>query len=287
MNNNIRNITIIAHVDHGKTSLLDYIRKAQVTKGEAGGITQHIGAYTISHNKKDITFIDTPGHAAFSHMRQRGTDITDIIIIVVAADDGVKPQTEEVIKLAKASGVPVIVALNKMDKETAQPDLVKGQMAERDMNPTDWGGDVEFIPVSAKSGMGIDDLLENILLTADFLELKANKDALAKAAVVEASLEKGRGPVATVIVQNGTLKVGDYVVCGSAYGRVKALIDENNKQVKTLCPSHTAQVAGLSEVPASGEIMSVINSDKNAKLMHLSAMSMIDVKNFLIQLNLH
>ena len=258
-------ITIMGHVDHGKTSLLDAIRDAKVTDGEAGGITQHIGAYTVTHNKKDITFIDTPGHAAFSQMRQRGTDITDIIIIVVAADDGVKPQTEEVIKLAKASGVPVIVALNKMDKETAQPDLVKGQMAERDMNPTDWGGDVEFIPVSAKSGMGIDDLLENILLTADVLELKANKDALAKAAVVEASLEKGRGPVATVIVQNGTLKVGDYVVCGSAYGRVKALIDENNKQVKTLCPSHTAQVAGLSEVPASGEIMTVMNSDKDAK----------------------
>ena len=258
-------ITIMGHVDHGKTSLLDAIRDAKVTDGEAGGITQHIGAYTVTHNKKDITFIDTPGHAAFSQMRQRGTDITDIIIIVVAADDGVKPQTEEVIKLAKASGAPVIVALNKMDKETAQPDLVKGQMAERDMNPTDWGGDVEFIPVSAKSGMGIDDLLENILLTADVLELKANKDALAKAAVVEASLEKGRGPVATVIVQNGTLKVGDYVVCGSAYGRVKALIDENNKQVKTLCPSHTAQVAGLSEVPASGEIMTVMNSDKDAK----------------------
>jgi translation initiation factor IF-2 len=258
-------ITIMGHVDHGKTSLLDAIRDAKVTDGEAGGITQHIGAYTITHNKKDITFIDTPGHAAFSQMRQRGTDITDIIIIVVAADDGVKPQTEEVIKLAKASGAPVIVALNKMDKETAQPDLVKGQMAERDMNPTDWGGDIEFIPVSAKSGMGIDDLLENILLTAEVLELKANKNALAKAAVVEASLEKGRGPVATVIVQNGTLKVGDYVVCGSAYGRVKALIDENNKQVKTLCPSHTAQVAGLSEVPASGEIMTVMSSDKEAK----------------------
>ena len=258
-------ITIMGHVDHGKTSLLDAIRNAKVTEGEAGGITQHIGAYTIEHNKKDITFIDTPGHAAFSHMRQRGTDVTDIIIIVVAADDGVKPQTEEVIKLAKESDAPVIVALNKMDKETAQPDMVKGQMAEQGMNPVDWGGDVEFVPVSAKSGMGIDDLLEHILLTAEVLELKANEKALAKAAVVEASLEKGRGPVATVIVQNGTLKVGDYVVCGSAYGRVKALVDENNKQVKTLGPSHTAQVAGLSEVPASGEIMTVMNSDKEAK----------------------
>ncbi len=258
-------ITIMGHVDHGKTSLLDAIREAKVTEGEAGGITQHIGAYTIKQHGNPITFIDTPGHAAFSHMRQRGTDITDIIIIVIAADDGVKPQTEEVIKLAKDSGKPIIVALNKMDKETAQPDMVKGQMAEHGMNPADWGGDVEFIPVSAKSGMGIDDLLENILLTADVLELKANVNALAKASVVEASLEKGRGPVATVIVQNGTLKVGDYVVCGSAYGRVKALIDENNKQVKSLLPSHTAQVAGLSEVPASGEIMTVMSNDKEAK----------------------
>ena len=258
-------ITIMGHVDHGKTSLLDAIRDAKVTEGEAGGITQHIGAYTIEQHGKPITFIDTPGHAAFSHMRQRGTDITDIIIIVVAADDGVKPQTEEVIKLAKESGAPVIVALNKMDKETAQPDLVKGQMAEHGMNPADWGGDIEFVPVSAKTGMGIDDLLENILLTADVLELKANKNALAKAAVVESSLEKGRGPVATVIVQNGILKVGDYVVCGAAYGRVKALIDENNKQIKTLFPSHTAQVAGLSEVPASGEVMTVMSNDKEAK----------------------
>ncbi|MCW8953390.1 MAG: translation initiation factor IF-2, partial [Sulfurimonas sp.] len=258
-------ITIMGHVDHGKTSLLDAIRNAKVSEGEAGGITQHIGAYTIEQHGKPITFLDTPGHAAFSHMRQRGTDITDIIIIVVAADDGVKPQTEEVIKLAKESGVPIIVALNKMDKETAQPDLVKGQMAERGINPADWGGDIEFVPVSAKSGMGIDDLLENILLTADVLELKANENAMAKAAVVESSVEKGRGPVATVIVQNGTLKVGDYVVCGSAHGRVKALIDENNKQVKFLLPSHTAQVVGLNEVPASGEIMTAMGSDKEAK----------------------
>ena len=258
-------ITIMGHVDHGKTSLLDAIREARVTEGEAGGITQHIGAYTITQHGNAITFLDTPGHAAFSSMRQRGTDVTDIIIIVVAADDGVKPQTLEVIKLAQESGAPVIVALNKMDKETAQPDMVKGQMAEHGMNPVDWGGDVEFIPVSAKTGMGIDDLLENILITADVLELKANVNAMARAAVVESSLEKGRGPVATVIVQNGTLKVGDYVVCGSAYGRVKALMDEHNKQVKTLLPSHTAVVAGLNEVPASGEIMMVMNSDKEAR----------------------
>ena len=258
-------ITIMGHVDHGKTSLLDAIREAKVTDGEAGGITQHIGAYTIEQHGKAITFIDTPGHAAFSHMREKGTEITDIIVIVVAADDGVKPQTLEVIKLAKESGAPIIVALNKMDKETAQPDMVKGQMAEHGINPVDWGGDVEFVPVSAKSGMGIDDLLENILTTAEILELKANENAMAKAAVIESSLEKGRGPVATVIVQNGTLKVGDYVVCGASYGRVKAMMDEHKKQIKSLLPSHTAVIAGLNEVPASGEIMMVMESDKAAK----------------------
>ncbi len=258
-------ITIMGHVDHGKTSLLDAIRKAKVADGEAGGITQHIGAYTINQNGKDITFIDTPGHAAFSNMRQRGTDITDIIIIVVAADDGVKPQTLEVIKLAKESGKPIIVALNKMDKETANPDLVKGQMAEHGINPVDWGGDVEFIPVSAKTDMGIDELLENILITAEVLELKANPNAMAKAAVVESSLEKGRGAVATVIVQNGTLKVGNYVVCGAAYGRVKALMNDMGKNIKEVSPSHTAVVVGLNEVPSSGEIMMAMNSDKEAK----------------------
>jgi translation initiation factor IF-2 len=258
-------ITIMGHVDHGKTSLLDAIRSAKVTDGEAGGITQHIGAYTVEQHGEPITFIDTPGHAAFGAMRQRGTDVTDIIIIVVAADDGVKPQTEEVIKIAKDSGAPVIVALNKMDKETANPDMVKAQMAEHGMTPVDWGGDVEFIPLSAKSGMGIDDLLENILITAEVLELKANPTVPAKSAVVEASLEKGRGPVATVIVQNGTLKVGDNIVCGSSYGRVKALIDENGKQIKSIGPSHTAQVAGLDSVPPSGEILMAVSSDKEAK----------------------
>ncbi|WP_457747833.1 translation initiation factor IF-2 [Sulfurimonas sp.] len=258
-------ITIMGHVDHGKTSLLDAIRNAKVTEGEAGGITQHIGAYTVNQNGKDITFIDTPGHAAFSSMRQRGTDITDLIIIVVAADDGVKPQTLEVIKLAKDSGKPIIVALNKMDKETANPDLVKGQMAEQGINPVDWGGDIEFVPVSAKSGMGIDELLENILLTAEVLELKANPNAKAKAAVVESSLEKGRGPVATVIVQNGTLKVGDHVVCGAAYGRVKALVNDMGKNIKAVAPSHTAVTVGLNEVPPAGEILMAMESDKEAK----------------------
>jgi len=258
-------ITIMGHVDHGKTSLLDAIRKAKVADSEAGGITQHIGAYTISQHGKEITFIDTPGHAAFSHMRERGADVTDIIVIVVAADDGVKPQTVEVIKLAKESGAPIIVALNKIDKESANPDLVKGQMAEHGINAVDWGGDVEFVPVSAKTGEGIDDLLENILLTAEVMELKADPTAMAKAAVVESSLEKGRGAVATVIVQNGTLKVGDNIVCGAAYGRVKALIDENGKQIKQIGPSHTAVVVGLNEVPASGEIMVAMKSDKEAK----------------------
>ncbi len=258
-------ITIMGHVDHGKTSLLDAIRSAKVSEGEAGGITQHIGAYTVEQHGEPITFIDTPGHAAFGAMRQRGTDVTDIIVIVVAADDGVKPQTEEVIKIAKESGAPVIVALNKMDKDSANPDLVKGQMAEHGMTSVDWGGDIEFVPLSAKAGTGIDELLENILITADVLELKANPNAPAKSAVVEASLEKGRGPVATVIVQNGTLKVGDNIVCGSSFGRVKALIDENGKQIKEIGPSHTAQVAGLDTVPPSGEILMSVGSDKEAK----------------------
>lgn len=258
-------ITIMGHVDHGKTSLLDAIRKAKVTENEAGGITQHIGAYTISQHGQEITFIDTPGHAAFSSMRQRGTDITDIIIIVVAADDGVKPQTEEVIKIAKESGAPIIVAMNKMDKETANPDMVKAQLAERGITPVDWGGDVEFVPLSAKSGMGLDELLENILVTAEILELKANPKADAKAAVVESSLEKGRGAVATVIVQNGTLRVGEYVVCGKSYGRIKALTNENGMPVKEVPPSHTAVVVGLNEVPAAGEIMMKMANDKEAK----------------------
>ncbi len=258
-------ITIMGHVDHGKTSLLDAIRNARIADGEAGGITQHIGAYTIDHNGKQITFIDTPGHAAFSHMRERGAQVTDIIIIVVAADDGVKPQTLEVIKLAKESGAPVIIALNKMDKEGANPDVVKGQMAEHGMTPVDWGGDTEFIPLSAKTGEGINDLLENILVQAEILELRANPNVLAKSVVVESSLEKGRGPVATVIVQNGTLHVGDNIVCGASYGRVRALIDDKKQQIKKIGPSETAVVVGLNEVPPSGEVMMAMQSDKEAR----------------------
>ncbi len=258
-------ITIMGHVDHGKTSLLDAIRNARVASGEAGGITQHIGAYSIKKDGKQITFLDTPGHAAFSAMRARGAQVTDIIIIVVAADDGVKPQTEEAIKHAKEAGVPVIVAVNKMDKESANPELVKGQMAEREMTPVDWGGDIEFIPLSAKTGEGIEELLEHILLTAEVLELKANPKAKAKAVVVESSIEKGRGPVATVIVQNGTLKVGDNVVCGSAYGRVKAMVDDHKKMVKSLGLSDTAVVVGLNSVPPSGEVMIAMDSDKETR----------------------
>ncbi len=258
-------ITIMGHVDHGKTSLLDAIRNAKVAAGEAGGITQHIGAYTIEQNGKKITFIDTPGHAAFTHMRERGAQVTDIIIIVVAADDGVKPQTLEAIKLAKDSGAPVIVALNKMDKESANPDMVKAQMAEHGLTPIDWSGDTEFIPISAKTGMGLDALLENILIQAEVLELRANPEAMAKAVVVESSLEKGRGPVATVIVQNGTLKVGDNVVCGAAYGRVRALIDNLKRQINEIGPSEAAVVVGLNEVPGSGETMIAMNSDKEAR----------------------
>jgi translation initiation factor IF-2 len=258
-------ITIMGHVDHGKTSLLDAIRDAKVVDSEAGGITQHIGAYTIDQHGKKITFIDTPGHAAFSAMRARGAQATDIIIIVVAADDGVKPQTEEAIKHAKEADVPVIVAINKMDKESANPDLVKGQMAEKGLTPIDWGGDTEFVPLSAKTGMGLEELLENILVQAEVLELKANPDAAAKAVVVESSLEKGRGAVATVIVQNGTLRVGDNVVCGSAYGRVKAMVDNHKKMIKEIGPSETAVVVGLNEVPGSGETMMAMGSDKEAR----------------------
>ena len=258
-------ITIMGHVDHGKTTLLDKIRSSKVAEREAGGITQHIGAYTISHNNNEITFLDTPGHAAFTNMRQRGTDVTDIIIIVVAADDGVKEQTKEVIKIAKESNKPIIVAMNKIDKPTANPDMVKAQLAENGLTPIDWGGDIEIVPVSAKTGEGIDELLEHILLTAEVMELKADPKAPAKAVVVESSLEKGRGAVATVIVQNGTLKVGDNIVCGTAYGRVKALIDENKKQLKELKPSHTAVVVGLNQVPSAGEVMAVVDSDKKAR----------------------
>ncbi len=258
-------VTIMGHVDHGKTSLLDKIRSSKVAKGEAGGITQHISSYTVEKNGQKITFVDTPGHAAFSAMRARGSAITDIVIIVVAADDGVKPQTEEVISHAKASGCPIIVAINKMDKETANPDMVKAQMAERDLTPIDWGGNTEFIGVSALTGAGIDELLENILIQSELLELKADPTAKAKAAVVESSLEKGRGPVATIIVQNGTLRIGDNIVCDTTFGRVKAITDDNGNAVKELGLSETGTVLGLNDVPTTGSVMVVLDTDKEAR----------------------
>ena len=258
-------VTIMGHVDHGKTSLLDKIRSSKIASGEAGGITQHISSYTVEKNGQKITFVDTPGHAAFSAMRSRGTAITDIVIIVVAADDGVKPQTEEVIAHAKASGCPIIIAMNKIDKETANIDMVKAQMAEKGMTPVDWGGNTEFIGVSAKSGEGIEDLLENILIQAELLELKADPTVKAKAAVIESSLEKGRGPVATIIVQNGTLRIGDNIVCDTTFGRVKAITDDNGNAVKELGLSETGTVLGLNDVPTTGTVMVVMDTDKEAR----------------------
>ena len=258
-------VTIMGHVDHGKTSLLDKIRSTKVAKGEAGGITQHISSYTVEKNGQKITFVDTPGHAAFSAMRTRGTAITDIIIIVVASDDGVKPQTEEVISHAKASGCPIIIAMNKIDKETANIDMVKAQMAEKGMTPMDWGGNTEFIGVSAKTGEGIEELLENILIQAELLELKADPHAKAKAAVIESSLEKGRGPVATVIVQNGTLRIGDNIVCDTTFGRVKAITNDMGEIVKELGLSETGTVLGLNEVPTTGSSLVAMDSEKEVR----------------------
>ena len=258
-------VTIMGHVDHGKTSLLDKIRSSRVAAGEAGGITQHISAYTINKNNQDITFVDTPGHEAFKAMRVRGADITDIIIIVVAADDGVKPQTIESIKAAKQSGAPIIVAVNKMDKESANLDMVKSGMAEHDMLPADWGGDIEFIPVSAHTGDGIEDLLETILIQSEVLELQADPTALCKATVLEGSTQKGRGPVATIIVQNGTLKVGDPIVADTTFGKVKAIMNDQGKPVKELGLSHTGQVVGLGEVPTTGVSLVAQNKINEAK----------------------
>lgn len=258
-------VTIMGHVDHGKTSLLDYIRSSRVAAKEAGGITQHIGAYSVTKNGKMITFLDTPGHAAFSAMRARGADITDIIIIVVAADDGVKPQTIEAIKHAKESGAQIIVAMNKMDKENLQIDMVKGQLAEQGLNPTDWGGDTDVVPVSAKTGMGVEELLEHVLIQAEMLELRATPEQRAKATVVESTIEKGRGPVATIVMQNGTLKVGDYIVAAASYGRVKAMLDSNKEMIKSVGPSQTCVVVGLDTVPAAGEVLISTDTDKEAK----------------------
>ncbi|WP_169779225.1 translation initiation factor IF-2 [Campylobacter curvus] len=258
-------ITIMGHVDHGKTSLLDYIRKSRVAAGEAGGITQHVGAYMVNKNGKNITFIDTPGHEAFTAMRARGAGVTDIVIIVVAADDGVKPQTKEAVNHAKAAGVPIIIAINKMDKEAANPDLVKTGLAELDIMPTEWGGKYEFVPISAKTGMGIDDLLEIVLLQAEILELKANPKASAKASVIESSLQKGRGPVATIIVENGTLRVGDTVVAGVAYGKIRSLLDDQGRPLQEIKPGECGVIVGLSEIAEAGETLIGVKTDKEAR----------------------
>ena len=258
-------ITVMGHVDHGKTSLLDRIRKTKVTEKEAGGITQHIGAYMVIKDGKKITFIDTPGHEAFTEMRARGAQVTDIAIIVVAADDGVKPQTVEAINHAKSADVPMIVAINKIDKPDANPDLVKSQLSELGITPIEWGGDYEFVEVSALTGQGIDDLLETILLQAEVLELKANPKREAKAVVIESSLEKGRGPVATVIVKNGTLHQGDHIVCGIAFGRVRSLINDEGKTIKEIAPGEPGVVVGLDKVPNAGDVMIAVKDAETAR----------------------
>ncbi len=257
-------VTIMGHVDHGKTSLLDKIRSTKVTAGEAGGITQHVGAYQVEKNGKKITFIDTPGHSAFTEMRARGAQATDIAIIVVAADDGVMPQTKESISHAQAAGVPIVIAINKIDKPTANPDNVKSQMAEIGIVPVDWGGEYEFIPVSAHSGEGIDDLLETILLQAEIMELTADPDRKAKAIVIESSVEKGLGNVANIIVKNGSLKVGDNIIVGTTYGRVRTLILDDGSRAKTIGPSTPAALIGLDDVPNAGDILVAVDSAKEA-----------------------
>ncbi len=255
-------VTIMGHVDHGKTSLLDAIRNSAVTEGEAGGITQHIGAYTVLCNGKQITFIDTPGHEAFTSMRARGAQVTDIVILVVAADDGIMPQTIEAINHAKAAGVPIIVAINKMDKPDANPERVKQQLTEYELVSEEWGGQTIIVPVSAKKQTGLDALLEMILLQADILELKANPDRLAKGTIIEAKLDKGRGPLATVLVQNGTLRRGDTIVAGTAYGKVRAMTDDKGNAVNEAGPSTPVEVLGFSEVPDAGDILNVAEIDK-------------------------
>ncbi|CAK4069428.1 translation initiation factor IF-2 [Vibrio sp. 16] len=258
-------VTIMGHVDHGKTSTLDYIRKAHVASGEAGGITQHIGAYHVETDNGMITFLDTPGHAAFTAMRARGAQATDIVVLVVAADDGVMPQTIEAIQHAKAAGVPLIVAVNKIDKEDANPDNVKNELAQYDVIPEEWGGENMFVHISAKQGTNIDGLLETILLQSEVLELTAVEEGMASGVVVESRLDKGRGPVATVLVQSGTLNKGDIVLCGQEYGRVRAMRDENGKEVTSAGPSIPVEILGLSGVPASGDEATVVRDERKAR----------------------
>ncbi len=258
-------VVVMGHVDHGKTSILDRIRNAHVAAGEAGGITQHIGAYQVNINGQDITFLDTPGHEAFTSMRARGANITDIAILVVAADDGIMPQTVESINHAKAAGVSIIVAINKMDKEGANPDRIKEELTKYDLVCEDWGGDVICVPVSAKTGEGIDDLLENVLLVAEVKELKANPDRLAKGTVIEARLDKGRGPIATLLVQNGTLKQGDVLIAGTAVGRVRVMTNDKGRTVKSAGPSVPVEITGLAEVPSAGDTFNAVEDERLAR----------------------
>src|SRR5512141_2497355 len=260
-------VTILGHVDHGKTSLLDAIRHANVAEGEAGGITQHIGAYQVELQGRQITFLDTPGHAAFTAMRARGAQGADIVILVVAADDGVMPQTREAIAHAKAARVPIVVALNKIDKPNANPDLVKQQLAELELVPDEWGGNTMVVPVSAKQKQGIDDLLEGILLVADNTEIKANPAGKVIGTVIEAEVDKTKGVIATLLVQNGTLEFGDTVVAGTAHGKLKALSDFKGKPVKKAGPSTPVSVMGLSDVPSAGDIFEVVGSEKEARVI--------------------
>jgi len=258
-------VTVMGHVDHGKTSLLDHIRRAKVASGEAGGITQHIGAYHVTTERGMVTFLDTPGHEAFTAMRARGAKATDIVILVVAADDGVMPQTREAIHHAKAAGVPLVVAVNKIDKPEANPDRVKQELVSEEVVPEEYGGDVPFVSVSAKTGQGIDDLLENVLLQAEILELKAAVEAPAKGLVIEARLDKGRGPVATVLVQSGTLNRGDNVLAGASYGRVRAMLDENGKPIQSAGPSIPVEIQGLTDVPAAGDELMALADERKAR----------------------
>lgn len=260
-------VCVMGHVDHGKTSLLDAIRHANVTDGEAGGITQHIGAYRVKLDGKEITFLDTPGHEAFTAMRARGAMATDIAILVVAADDGIMPQTVEAINHAKAAGVSIIVAINKMDKPGANPDTIKQQLTEYDIVPEEWGGDVPCIPVSAKTQQGIDDLLEMVLLTAEVAELKANPNRSAKGVVIEARLDKGRGPIATMLVQNGTLNIGDIIVAGTTVGRVRAMTNDRGEKVQKAGPSYPVEISGLDEVPIGGDIFNAVSDERLARAL--------------------
>ena len=258
-------VVVMGHVDHGKTSLLDYIRHANVVSGEAGGITQHIGAYTVEINGSPITFLDTPGHEAFTSMRARGAMVTDIAILVVAADDGIMPQTIESINHAKAANIPVVVAINKMDTVGANPDRIKQQLTEYDLVPEEWGGDTIVCPISAKTGMGIDNLLENLVVLAEVQELKANPNRAAKGTVIEARLDKGRGPIMTVLVQNGTLKAGDIIIAGTAVGRVRTMINDKGQRVTAAGPSTPVEISGLSEVPSAGDVFNAVADERMAR----------------------